>query len=309
MRRYDIVSGILLILSIIDFALAAPLLGQEERQEYADMVHIPNDVRTALGKRWEGDLEKLGEGYLKTLGKPEESSTALASSSSVPSGPDHGSTNVAQPPVSNPASSTANPEPSSCSPSKRGLGSCMSTAWGYVVSAFTEDYGMSHLHGGLHDPLLYHPKAPAYTSPEPVDNELEMTDMTGAHAPQPDLNPNPNPHPSADPNFDWHHWINAEDPPPQGPVSPNGFGQAQVDHHDASTSGHAPGPPPPEPDEVAPGPLTNPDLDQASIYAAKGKAKESRSISGTARDVGNHAAPTRRDLQPADLERLLDPGE
>jgi hypothetical protein len=44
---------------------------------------------------------------------------------------------------------------------------------------------------------------------------------------------------------------------------------------------------------------------QASIYAAKGKAKESRRISGTARDVGNHA--TQRDLQPA--ERSLDPGE
>jgi hypothetical protein len=43
---------------------------------------------------------------------------------------------------------------------------------------------------------------------------------------------------------------------------------------------------------------------QAAIYAAKGKAKESRRISGTTRDVGNAA---QRELQPD--ERSLDPGE
>ena len=45
---------------------------------------------------------------------------------------------------------------------------------------------------------------------------------------------------------------------------------------------------------------------QAAIYAAKGKAKESRGIPGTARDAGN-AAPTDSELQIA--ERSLDPGE
>jgi len=43
---------------------------------------------------------------------------------------------------------------------------------------------------------------------------------------------------------------------------------------------------------------------QATIYAAKGKAKESRRISGTTRDVGNAA---QRELQSD--ERSLDPGE
>ena len=43
---------------------------------------------------------------------------------------------------------------------------------------------------------------------------------------------------------------------------------------------------------------------QASMYAAKGKAKESRSIAGTARDVRNAA---QRELQP--VERRLDPRE
>jgi hypothetical protein len=51
MRRYDIVSGIILILSIIDFALAAPVLMKEKRQERVDVVHIPIDVITVLGKR------------------------------------------------------------------------------------------------------------------------------------------------------------------------------------------------------------------------------------------------------------------
>ncbi len=51
MRRYYIVSGILLILPIIDFALAAPVLVQEECQAYVDVVHIPKDVITVLEKR------------------------------------------------------------------------------------------------------------------------------------------------------------------------------------------------------------------------------------------------------------------
>ena len=60
MRRYDILFGILLILSIIDFALAAPVLVQEKRQAYADVVHTPKGARTALRKRvGEDDLVKL----------------------------------------------------------------------------------------------------------------------------------------------------------------------------------------------------------------------------------------------------------
>ncbi|KAF8502836.1 hypothetical protein F5888DRAFT_1121021 [Russula emetica] len=105
MRRYDIVSGILLILSIINFALAAPVLVQEKRQASVDVVRIPRGVTTVLGD------------YFKSWGKPVESSEAHASSSSAPPTPDHGSTNVVQAPGPNPASSTANPgslmEPSS----------------------------------------------------------------------------------------------------------------------------------------------------------------------------------------------------
>jgi hypothetical protein len=45
---------------------------------------------------------------------------------------------------------------------------------------------------------------------------------------------------------------------------------------------------------------------QAAIYAAKGKAKQLRRVSGNARDVGN---ATQRELQPEPAERSLDPGE
>jgi hypothetical protein len=63
MRRYDIVSGILLILSIIDFAIAAPISVQEKRQTCVDVVNIPKDVITVLGKRGEEDLAKLAEEF------------------------------------------------------------------------------------------------------------------------------------------------------------------------------------------------------------------------------------------------------
>ena len=53
MRRYYIISGILLILSIIDFAVAAPVLVQEKHQVGVDVVHIPKYSVTMLGKRFD----------------------------------------------------------------------------------------------------------------------------------------------------------------------------------------------------------------------------------------------------------------
>jgi hypothetical protein len=114
MRRYDIVTGTPLTLSTIDFALAAPapILVQEKRQGRVDVVHTPKDETTVMGKRWDEGLEKLGEKYIKTGTHP--------SSSSAPSGPHHGSTNVVRPPAPN----LANPNPSmepSFSSSMQGL--------------------------------------------------------------------------------------------------------------------------------------------------------------------------------------------
>ena len=112
MRRYDVVSGAIFILSIVDFALAAPVLVQEKRQASADVVHIPKDLISVLGKR--GDtvtVDNLLDEFYKAMEGQAESSNAHASSSSVPSGPDHGSTRVVQAPPPNPASSTTNPDP------------------------------------------------------------------------------------------------------------------------------------------------------------------------------------------------------
>ena len=111
MRRHDIVSGILLILSVIDLALAAPVLVQENHQAWVDVVHIPKDMITVLGYLGKRGDEELGKLLEKVMEKPAESSDAHALSSPAPPGPDHGSTDVMQAPGPNPASSTGNPDP------------------------------------------------------------------------------------------------------------------------------------------------------------------------------------------------------
>ena len=57
-RKFETVSGTLLILSIIDFALAAPVPVQEKHQARANMVHTPKDVITMSEKWGFEDLEK-----------------------------------------------------------------------------------------------------------------------------------------------------------------------------------------------------------------------------------------------------------
>jgi hypothetical protein len=101
MRPYYIASGILLILPIIDFAVAAPALVKEKPQAGIDVINIPEDPITVLRKR--GD--ELNELWLKFFGhpeshfleKPESSSAAHPSSSSPPLGPTDGSMDVEQP--------------------------------------------------------------------------------------------------------------------------------------------------------------------------------------------------------------------
>ena len=109
MRLYNIISGVLLILPIIDLALTAPVLVRENCQACADVVQIPEDVVAVLGKR--GDpLDLLGGNYVEKLwGKPESSATH-APSSSAPSVSNHGPTDVVQEPAPNLAPSTVNPD-------------------------------------------------------------------------------------------------------------------------------------------------------------------------------------------------------
>jgi hypothetical protein len=107
MRPYYVVSGILLIPPIIDFAVAAPVLAQEKPRASVDGVYIPEDATTIL-KRVD-DWSELWADYLKfdhaKAAKAEESSAAGPSSSSQspsspPLGPADGSAGIDQPPPS-----------------------------------------------------------------------------------------------------------------------------------------------------------------------------------------------------------------
>jgi hypothetical protein len=184
---------------------------------------------------------------------------------SAPPGPDHGPTDVVQATAPNPASSTANPGPLVEPPSP---------------SSTAPMQGSWDRFNALWDDLWWY--------------------KTGAHVPQPNPNLRPSTELDSDRNLMSAHQPEHETPPPPTPPSPN-LGS------------------PKEPeDEVVPGPPSSPDpefrLDHqsssadsqpvdllAAIYAAKGKAKESRRISGTARDVVN---ALQRELQPS--ERSLD---
>jgi hypothetical protein len=128
MRRYDIVFGILLTLSIIDFALTAPVPVQEKLHAHVGAMHIPKHVITVLENRGNDDL--VAADFLNWV-KAVESSDARTSSSSALQGPDqwsktdvaHASSSSALPglghgpktdvtaPAPNPASLTANPDP------------------------------------------------------------------------------------------------------------------------------------------------------------------------------------------------------
>jgi hypothetical protein len=285
MRRYYIVSGILLILPIIDFALAAPVLVQEKRQAGVDVAHISEDSIIMLGKRggeFDEWLEHLNQ-FENQFAKPKESSAARPSSSSPPSGPDHGQMDVQQPlPASNPEGWSPVSSPDHALP---------------IPGPSTESY---HELTGAHAPL----SSPVLSTWFHPDHGY-----MGPHAPQPNLGP------------DSDHRLVVEEPPSR-PGSPTGF---DADHDYQVV--HPPSPPPPpgsasatESDyEMVDVPssrvsLKNPDRRSMSVdsrlknlqtvsNALNGKAKESRRISGTARDVLNAA---QRQLQP---ERLLNPGE
>ena len=316
MRRCDIITGILLILSISDFALAAPVSVQEKRQARVDVVHIPKDLTTVLGKRWDlewdEELGKLGEEYSKTSGKPVESSGTHSSSSSTPSGPEPSTNDVT--PAPNLASSTPNPDQlmeASCSPSSsstssiqglRARGNC----FGNLLKLWNDPLSFKGLDpvGG---PMTYIPSSPGYGA----DYVMTVPGVhLGMHAPQPYSNSRPPINPSKDNDFDWDLWSKAEDRP--SPPSPKRLGQGHNNDDDgASTSGHAPGPPPRHSDSSWPGPprtefysTTTVSADYQTVdlptadYEGRGKAvMGSRRVSSTARGIGNAA---QREFQPSE---------
>jgi hypothetical protein len=269
MRRRDTVYGILLILSIIDFALAIPVPVQEKCKACIDVVHIPHDMITVLGKRGDDEIQRLVEDFFGTWKIPIQSSDAHVSSSSAPPGLDHatdasGSTNVVQ--ATNPGLSMEPPSPSP-----------VQGAWGNPLS---EDQWS---HNGDDEPLYYTPAPSEYGS----DHEL-----TEAYRPQPD----PNSEPSADSYLNWNYWVpplprpEAQPPPHQtSPGSPK-----ETDNEVMA---------PPSPDSQLEDPQAA--IQAAIRYAAKGKAKELRRIPGTARDVRKWECGAEG---AAACERSLDPG-
>lgn len=63
MRQYNVVSRILLILIvIITFALAVPVLVQEECQTCVDVVRVPENAITVLGSGLDGLFDMLWDG-------------------------------------------------------------------------------------------------------------------------------------------------------------------------------------------------------------------------------------------------------
>jgi hypothetical protein len=200
MQRYDILFGIVLIFSIIDFALAAPVPVQEKPQPYVDVVQIPKDLRTVL-RRVVGEDEL--EEFFKTLENPIESSDTHASSSSAPPVPDHGP--MAQAPAPNPASSTANPDSSIEPPSLLGA---VSMPGDQFKEALDNEYSSQGGHNSLD------------TMPIPGSSEVGSDDNKWT-------SPKSNPMPSADADtgdFNWDYWKNLESPPRQSAAPPEEVG-------------------------------------------------------------------------------------
>jgi hypothetical protein len=194
MRRCDIVTRILLIISIIDFkfALAAPISVQEKRQGLVDVAHIvPKDVITVLGKRGDEELEDLWEEYFNTLENLEEESSSSLSE------PDHGSTNDVQAPARPISpSSTANPDPlMEPSSSYKGDDESHWPQYTPTSSGYNSDREFMEAHA------------------VPPNHPMPSTDSDSDSSTDP-------------PDVDWGYWMNSEDLPPPRPPSPKDFGQA-----------------------------------------------------------------------------------
>jgi hypothetical protein len=200
MRRYCIVSGILLILPIIDFAVAAPVLVQEKRQAGFDVAQIPEDAAiTMLGKRGD-DLDDPFLVYEDYFAKPEESSAARPSSSSPPSEPDHGWTDVRQP------LSSILEEPSTMSDADHEL------VEAHALPNPGQSTESGHESTEVHAPLSSS-VFPTWFHPDHADYGL----MDAHAASRPNSGPS-NPRPSTE--FDSDHTRLAVEEPPSRPASP-----------------------------------------------------------------------------------------
>jgi hypothetical protein len=192
--------------------------------------------------------QPLPKGYLyfNTWKQPIlESSDVHTSSSSTPPGTDHGSTSVVQAPASNPASSTANPDPllEPTGPSSAMQGPWedhFNVAWDdlfsnkgddeddemdWILHALTSsEYDSDHELTGTepdfnwdHRTNLDHPQPPGPSSPKPPNYENQAEHVQQSN-------------PGMDPVLDWDHRTNLEHPQPLGLSSskpPNSEKQAE----------------------------------------------------------------------------------
>ena len=226
--------------------------------------------------------------------------------SPVPTGPNHGSTNVVQAPAPDPASLTAKPIPL------------------IELSDFESSPIASPARSDSKYKWLFEPQA---------GQMIDFLQPSRNKRPWIESDPKPKPKLGVIPNF-WTAYVNrprlestspkeidqiseyqagagdVQEPEPELWIIDSGFDldyfhvPARVVHLPSTSAGL---PTRPEhmvtPSESTPNPAQPMDP-QADIYAAQGKAKESRRISGTTRNVGN---PARWESQLD--ERPLDPGE
>ena len=229
------VSGILLILPTIGFALAAPVLVQEKRQAGVDVVHLPKDVTTMWGKRGD-DLNKLFLMLEDHFPKPEESSAARPSSSSPPSGSDHEWTVVEKPPPSIPEKPSPVSSPGHAAPSPESL-----TESGYGSMKGDTQPGPSI--ESDHESMAVH--APLST---PVFPAWFLTDhgYMGPHAPKPNqlgldsddrlVVEEPPSGPASPTKYDVYHEYQVLHPPPPSPGSASSISSIESDHDVADVS-------------------------------------------------------------------------
>jgi hypothetical protein len=240
MRLSDIAFGFIFILFISNFALAAPLPTRGKRDACVDVVPIPKDAMTVLGKRVDEDFEKFAKmvnEYFESWGKSVESSNAHVSSSSAPPASDHGPTANVKAPEPNPGSPLLPPGfelplySSIPSPTLHSMP-------GVYEYDMTESY-----HEQLHstgsdkaspassesDPDYVPESTPKSTpknalrpKPNPGPPEGVGPDILQEYwknlEDKPPPKPNPGPSEGVDPDIVWEYWKNLEDqPPPKRP--------------------------------------------------------------------------------------------
>jgi hypothetical protein len=143
MRLYNMAPGILLILSVIDFALAAPVQVQENPRAAVDVVRTPRDVIPVLGKRVvEEDLLEEAGTFFETSDKSVGSSDAHVSSGSAPPVPEH--VDAQQPPPNpepaNPDHASGEPtSPSSTAPKPPSFDEKINQAWAAHYEGFIKN--------------------------------------------------------------------------------------------------------------------------------------------------------------------------